>query len=91
MGGWIKPLQTLSQGLVLTLRFRLALSLTIFGHYLNFFGVPKTGMKYIADRIIIFLLIEITLICILQRGAGTARDINANPNEYQLNHRLLKF
>ena len=28
-GGWIKPLQTLSQGLVLTLRFRLALSLTI--------------------------------------------------------------
>ena len=29
MGGWAKPLQTLSQGLVLTLRFRLALSLTI--------------------------------------------------------------
>ena len=68
------------------------LEIEIFGHYLNFFGGPKTGMKYIADRIIIFLLIEISLICIqLQRGAGTARDINANSNEYQLNHRLLKF
>ena len=29
-GGWINPLQTLSQGLVLTLLSRLALSLTIY-------------------------------------------------------------